>query len=223
MAAAATHIASTSILLKDRFQDKLWLPAGYVGGFTGDLNNVSTQVIAPSSTIPNSGFTLNESAQIGTKVKIYDPVTLRSATFIYGKLVKHGGVATAAGSFVATAYATSNSTFVPAYFTDSPDYWMNAAGFNAFAVCVSAMTEGDQGWFLCGGQISAATSVSAIAYGFTALAAATVKGYIDVSSVTGASAYSIGDVSTTDEIGMVAPSAYGQETDVLAFTVMTNT
>ncbi|HUW56801.1 MAG TPA: hypothetical protein VMZ92_09210 [Planctomycetota bacterium] len=221
MAAAACHIASTSLRWVDKFHGRASEELLKVsGGFTGDLHNVSTQFLAGSTTVPDAGFALNEIIEIGTKIKVCDPATGLSATFIYGQLIVQGATL-AAGSVVRTAYATSNATFDECVLTNDPDLWMWAAGIGPSALALSAMTNTYLGWFMCGGYVPQ-TDATAVVWGVTALKAATVKGYHDVAVESGAAALVAGDHVGTDAMALVTMSNYQQTPDAYSFTVFTN-
>ncbi len=223
MAAAACHIASTSLKWVDKFTPRLVVPfEGLTGGFTGDIHNVSSQVLAGSTTVPNAGFTKNESLTIGTKVQVVDRATGIAAVFIYGKLVAQNGVTAAAGTIVRTAsYAAGNTGYNEAFLANDPDDWMWVKGVGPSALVLSAMTTGNTGFFLCGGKVPVA-GATATAWGITGLVAATVKGLLDVASITGASVLIAGDHSGTEDTALIPPDADGQTPDALSFTVFTN-
>jgi len=225
MSAAACHIASTSLKWTDKFEDREVVSiTRLIGGFTGDMHNVSSPYLAGSTTIPNAGFTINEAVDIGTKCVVVDPATGISAVFIYGKYAKAGSVTLAAGHIVRTAYATSNAGYNDCYFTNSPDYDMFGDGLGCSALALSAMTEGNNGWFMIGGK-APITTATAKDWGLTEFVAATVKGLIDVATVTGASGFIVTDASATDLFALAplnADATDGEETDALAYTVFTN-
>jgi len=221
MSTTACSIASTSLLWVDKFHG---LPSERLiklsGGFTGDMHDIASQFLSGSTTVPDAGFVLNESVRVGTKVQVVDATTELSATFIYGQLIVQGA-ALAAGSIVRTAYATVNSTYNEAILTNDPDKWMWAAGIGPAALALSDMTDTYEGWFLCGGY-APSTEGEATKFGVSDLRSATVKGYLDVGSVTGAAALVAGDHNGTDDTALLPATGYTQETDAYAFTVFTD-